>query len=149
MKLKEWLRNHPKTAIGGTTIFLVFVVVLVVLVVLQSTKQVAAPPPTPPATGSGSPSRPSTPAVTTCTRSDKIAIEKDCLCEMALTCRKGSYCWLDSTCNSKQRKFLYVLSLKTELKGVDPDDFNKNTNMVQAFKNTVAKLLDNVSPEDV
>jgi len=92
-----------------------------------------------------------------CTRSNKIVIEKDCWCKIEVrvkrfsTCRKGSYCWLDETCNSKQKegKVLYVLSLKTELTGVDPDDFNKNTNMIQAFKDTVAKLLDDVSPEDV
>jgi hypothetical protein len=91
--------------------------------------------------------------ISDCSPSDNTAIATACRCVSSSStadCTKGSFCWSDNTCNTKRRVAkVYVLSLETEITGIAPEEFNSNTKMIEAFKSTVAKLLDGVSAENV
>jgi len=44
---------------------------------------------------------------------------------------------------------VYVLALVTQIDGIGADAFNSNDRMINAFKDTVAALLDGVETDDV
>jgi hypothetical protein len=104
-------------------------------------------------------------ALTECCNKDKpICIPSDnevlttmidddgCMCNEMTNqmCAEGSHCWTDNTCHNQRREAqLYVVEFETILSGIDPEDFNANTDLILAFKATVAQMLDGVSLEDV
>jgi len=97
----------------------------------------------------------------TCIPSDEAVLTettetKGCMCdneakdETKKMCAKGSYCWTDNTCNAGKRVAqVFVLEFETTLAGVEPEEFNTNVKMIEAFKATIAQMLVGVDLKDI